>query len=94
MKALFLDLLLSLLCLVSLAFYFTKKVNLSLLYGIVFLALLSLFRLGWTLLTLTFRRKKNFSFYLITILSLVINGTNLSFLFFLFLLTLGFTGTH
>ncbi|EMJ88366.1 hypothetical protein [Leptospira meyeri] len=94
MKIIFLDFFLWLLSLASLVFYFTKKVNLYLLYGIFFLALLSLFRLGWIFFKIIFRRKKEISFYIISMISLVMNGTNLSFLFFLFLLALGFTGTH
>ncbi|MCW7491497.1 hypothetical protein ND861_02395 [Leptospira sp. 2 VSF19] len=94
MNILFLDFFLWLLSLASLVIYFAKKVNLFLLYGIVFLALLSLFRLGWIFFMITYRRKKEISFYIISMISLVMNGTNLSFLLFLFLLTLGFTGTH
>ncbi|EKJ87567.1 hypothetical protein CLV96_2307 [Leptospira meyeri] len=94
MKILFLDFLLWLLSLASLIIYFTKKVNLFLLYGIVFLALISLFRLGWIFFMITYRRKKEISFYIISMISLLMNGTNLSFLLFLFLLALGFTGTH
>ncbi|TGL86646.1 hypothetical protein EHQ68_15210 [Leptospira congkakensis] len=94
MKILVLDFFLWSLSLVSFLLYFTKKVNLSLLYGIVFLGFLALFRVSWVLYKLTVRRKKFFSFYFASILSLIMNGTNLSFLFFLFLLALGFTGTN
>lgn len=94
MKILFIDFLLWLLSLVNLLFYFTKKVNLLLLYGIVFLGLLSIVRISWILYDCVFRRKGNFSFYILSSLSFVLNGTNVIFLFFLFLLALGFTGSH
>lgn len=94
MKILFIDFLLWLLSLVSLLFYFTKKVNLLLLYGFVFLGLLSIVRISWILYGCIFRRKANFSFYILSSLSFVLNGTNVIFLFFLFLLALGFTGSH
>lgn len=94
MKPILFDFFLWFLSLSSFLFYFIKKVNLLLLYGIVFLVLLSLFRFGWILCLLVYRRKDKLSFYLFSILSLVMNGANLIVLFFLFLLVLGFTGSH
>ncbi|EMY70249.1 hypothetical protein [Leptospira vanthielii] len=94
MKILFPDFLLWLLSIVSLIFYFSYKVELSLIYGIVFLEFVSLIRIGWVLYRMVVRRKQNVSFYVISILSLLMNGINGICLFFIFLLALGFTGSH
>ncbi|TGM52641.1 hypothetical protein EHQ95_13440 [Leptospira vanthielii] len=94
MKILFPDFLLWLLSIVSLIFYFSYKVELSLIYGIVFLEFVSLIRIGWVLYRMVVRRKQNVSFYVISILSLLMNGINEICLFFIFLLALGFTGSH
>ncbi|MBM9548151.1 hypothetical protein JWG40_14060 [Leptospira sp. 201903074] len=94
MKNLILDFFLCLLTIVSFLFYFTQKVGLFLLYGILFLGFVSLFRIGWILYRMIGRRKQNLSFYILSILSLLMNAINGFCLFFIFLLALGFTGSH